>query len=398
MSNTGHIKLILLANSFHQSSLLVMVPVLQQIYGINLSVLGSIVGAGLLLSALSTPVWGNIAAHRGYGPVLLASVAGGLLGITAISASVLLTGVGIISPTVGLALLIVARLLYGATASAALPIAQALRSTAATQTTLLGSLGRLNALNGLGRIAGNGLIGPLLALSIAAPLLVVLPLYVAALRDVSRFRNKPTPPVAHADTKLALRSMVLPVTVAFGVQCAIGSAYVLLGPLLRDRFEFTAEQAATAAGLCLMWATLAGILTQLVLTRAFGRHTALARFCGLVLAGVGLWLLAGAAALSHVTIAACVLATGVALSLSANLAVSLGSAADPLRPKISTWLTSAQLSGLAAGSALAGVLGDFSIEFALQCAACLAVFPAIACCAAFLHASFTDTPDPQRNI
>jgi Major Facilitator Superfamily len=397
MSNTGHIKLILLANSFHQSSLLVMVPVLQQIYGINLSVLGAVVGAGLLLSALSTPVWGNIAANKGYGPVLLASVAGGLLGITGIAASVMLTAAEIIPATAGLAMLIVARLLFGTTASAALPIAQALRSTTATQTSLLGSLGRLNALNGLGRIAGNGLIGPLLALGVAVPLLVVLPLYVAALRGVNRFRTTPLPPILHADLKLPVRSMVLPITVAFGVQCAIGSAYVLLGPLLRDRFDFTAEQAATAAGLCLMWATLAGIVTQLVLTRAFGRHTALARFCGLVMAGLGLWLLAGAATLLHVTIAACVLAIGVALSLSANLAVGLGSAAEPLRPKISTWLTSAQLSGLAAGSALAGVLGDFSIHFALQCAACLAALPAIACCATFLHASFTDNPDPQRN-
>ncbi|MEP5983638.1 hypothetical protein, partial [Roseibium sp.] len=84
---------------------------------------------------------------------------------------------------------------------------------------------------------------------------------------------------------------------------------------------------------------------------------------------LGLLGLAEASTQFQLSFAACGLAVGTALALSANLAARLKQTSKVDRPQTSTWLASSQMLGLACGTSLFAYLGDIDLTLALQLAA-----------------------------
>lgn len=414
----AHVMLALAANAFHQAALVAMVPVLQQIFGLGLTPLGLLVGAGLALAAIAVPLWGGLARRRGVDLALRASLIGACTGVGLLVASVWATAAGMLPVAAGLALLILARLVYSLTAPAALPLAQAMGAQRAAAATLT-AIGRANAATGLGRLAGNGLVAPLLLLGPALPLALPLPVYVAALIGSLRHAaaNGTGPGRSAADETRggtgreiagARKRMPLPLAplaTAFTLQLALGAASVLLAPLIRDRLALAPDAAAGAAGLCLMLAVAVGIVMQLMLRRLAGERLTGALLAGTVAAGLGLAALGRADALPAIALAIALVSAGAVLALGANTARALlaaGAAApepkqEPApepepepgadqpagrgsRAQAATWIASLQFAGLAAGAVVAGILGDigFPLAFAVLTATLAALALALA--------------------
>lgn len=416
----AHVMLALAANAFHQAALVAMVPVLQQIFGLGLTPLGLLVGAGLALAAIAVPLWGGLARRRGVDLALRASLIGACTGVGLLVASVWATAAGMLPVAAGLALLILARLVYSLTAPAALPLAQAMGAQRAAAATLT-AIGRANAVTGLGRLAGNGLVAPLLLLGPALPLALPLPVYVAALigsfrhaaangtgscRSAAGETGRATERRTGREIAGARKRMPLPLAplaTAFTLQLALGAASVLLAPLIRNRLALAPDAAAGAAGLCLMLAVAVGIVMQLMLRRLAGEQLTGALLAGTVAAGLGLAALGRADALPAIALAIALVSAGAVLALGANTARALlaaGAAApepepepEPVpepgadqpagrgsRAQAATWIASLQFAGLAAGAVVAGILGDigFPLAFAVLTATLAALALALA--------------------
>lgn len=416
----AHVMLALAANAFHQAALVAMVPVLQQIFGLGLTPLGLLVGAGLALAAIAVPLWGGLARRRGVDLALRASLIGACTGVGLLVASVWATAAGMLPVAAGLALLILARLVYSLTAPAALPLAQAMGAQRAAAATLT-AIGRANAVTGLGRLAGNGLVAPLLLLGPALPLALPLPVYVAALigslrhaaangtgscRSAAGETGRATERRTGREIAGARKRMPLPLAplaTAFTLQLALGAASVLLAPLIRDRLALAPDAAAGAAGLCLMLAVAVGIVMQLMLRRLAGERLTSALLAGTVAAGLGLAALGRADALPAIALAIALVSAGAVLALGANTARALlaaGAAAPEPKPEpapepepgadqpagrgsraqAATWIASLQFAGLAAGAVVAGILGDigFPLAFAVLTATLAALALALA--------------------
>lgn len=418
----AHVMLALAANAFHQAALVAMVPVLQQIFGLGLTPLGLLVGAGLALAAIAVPLWGGLARRRSVDLALRASLIGACTGVGLLVASVWATAAGALPVAAGLGLLILARLVYSLTAPAALPLAQAMGAQRAAAATLT-AIGRANAVTGFGRLAGNGLVAPLLLLGPALPLALPLPVYVAALIGSLRHAaaNATGPGRSAADetgrgterrtgreiggARKRMPLPLAPLATAFTLQLALGAASVLLAPLIRDRLALAPDAAAGAAGLCLMLAVAVGIVMQLMLRRLAGERLTGALLAGTVAAGLGLAALVRADALPAIALAIALVSAGAVLALGANTARALlaASAAAPepepepapepepepgadqaagrgSRAQAATWIASLQFAGLAAGAVVAGILGDigFPLAFAVLTATLAALALALA--------------------
>ncbi|WP_153772038.1 MFS transporter [Labrenzia sp. CE80] len=374
MSEDSSTRLILLSNSFHQATLVVMVPILQKVYGLSLSSLGAIIGGGLLVSACATPIWGRIATKTGPRKALRRSAIGSLVGILMLSYSFALAQSSTENTNLGLFFLVAARLIYSASAAAVLPVAQAIRSNQSDSKSLLGAIGSLNAMNGIGRVTGNAFVTPLLLAGPAMPIVIVIPAYLYALIRLAREQQglSETTSVSESKTPSGLGALpMFAMAIAATVQISIGAAYVLLAPLILARVSADAAEATSAAGIALTFALLCGIFTQLVLTQLFSGRLYLALTSGIFILFLGLLGLAEASTQIQLSFAACTLAIGTALALSANLTARLQETPKANRSQTSTWLASAQMLGLACGTSLFAYLGDIDLTLALRLAALL---------------------------
>ncbi len=383
--------LALAANAFHQAALIALVPVLQHLFGVSLATLGALVGVGLLAAALAIPVWGRVAASRGLDRALQLTLTGAGAGVMMMGTGIAATAYGWLAALPAFGLLAAGRLIYSLSAPAILPLAQTAetarssRNTATEGAALAGHIGRLNAMNGIGRLAGNALIAPLLLLGAWAPVLLPLPVYLAALVLFLR-RGRGEKPASHTLQKIELgasrldwRPLAGPLFLGFMLQLATGAAYVLLGPVIAQRLSLAPSEAASAAGLCLAISVAVGIAVQLGLERIVGPRLQAGRLAGAALCAAGLGLLALAASLPMLALAAALTAAGLSVALGANTALTL-SAEDmpaPSRALASTRLSSLQFAGLAAGSLAGGVLGSISLDMALAVLAGAAALTAI---------------------
>lgn len=383
--------LALAANAFHQSALIALVPVLQHLYGVSLAVLGALVGLGLLAAAVSIPFWGRAAADRGLHRALQLTLTGAGAGVVMMGASIAAAASGWIAPLPAFLLLATGRLIYSLSAPAILPLAQSAAGETPPQgnrvgaAALAGHIGRLNAMNGIGRLAGNALIAPLLLLGPWAPVLLPLPVYLAALVLFLRkgaggkTGARKTPPREAGAGAAGWRLLAGPLALGFMLQLATGAAYVLLGPVIMQRLALSPAEAASAAGLCLAVSVAVGIAVQLCLERIIGHRLQAGRLVGAVLCAAGLALLAFAASLPMLALAAALAAAGLSVALGANTALTLSAEGMPApgRALASTRLSSLQFAGLAAGSLAGGVLGSISLDMALSLLAAAALLTAL---------------------
>ena len=155
----------------------------------------------------------------------------------------------------GTAAAIMLSLAQGASAGSARPVA---------------ALARVQIGPGLGRALGAALIGPMLKISVALPVLPVLIGTAAGLRRLRHAGPDALGPDALATGRHGPRAPWLAaLAVPFLVQSAVGAGQLGLGPLLAQTRP--PEQAATIAGLCLAAGYLALLLVHY---RWTGRGTA----------------------------------------------------------------------------------------------------------------------------
>lgn len=395
------------ANAFHQAALIALVPVLQALYGVPLAGLGALVGLGLLVAAAAVPVWGRAAAAAGLHLALSAALTGACAGVVLMGASIFLVAQEFLDATAGFALLAAGRLVFSLSAPALLPLVQSAEGLQPVRTsgsgragrgTLAGHIGRVNAMNGIGRLAGNALIAPLLALGPWVPAVLPLPVYLAALMGLLRQMGSggtrlKTRPAVMADAAngapraaLSWRPPSGPLAFGFLLQLSAGASYVLLGPVIASRLGLGPEAAAGAAGFCLAAAVATGLAVQLGLERLVGPRLQLGRLAGAVLCAVGLGLLSAANSLPVLASAASLMAAGVSAGLGANTAFTIELGRNDNQSGAggtiaATRLSSVQFAGLAAGAFLGGVLGGADLEAALgvfTATAALAALPAAA--------------------
>lgn len=383
--------LALAANAFHQSALIALVPVLQHLYGVSLAILGALVGLGLLTAAAAVPLWGRAAARKGLDRAIQLTMAGAGAGVVMMGASIAAAAAGWAAPLPAFILLACGRLIYSLTAPAILPLAQGAaggktgKDGQAAAASLAGHIGRLNAMNGIGRLAGNALIAPLLLFGPWAPVLLPLPVYLAALVLFLR-KGAETDPASRTSQKaesgahrMGWRPLAGPLALGFMLQMATGAAYVLLGPVIAQRLSLSPADAASAAGLCLAVSVAVGIAVQLGLERIIGPRLQAGRVAGAFLCASGLGLLALADSLPLLALAAALAAAGLSVALGANTALTLsaGCMPAPSRALASTRLSSLQFAGLAAGSFAGGILGSISLDMTLSLLAAATALTAV---------------------
>ena len=359
--------LALAANAFHQASLIALVPVFQVLFQVELGVIGLLVGAGLALSAMAAPVWGRMAPVCGLAAALRIILVISAVSVAVLAAAVWAVSAGTVSAIAGFSIFTAARFTYCLSAPAALPLAQSVWAGATRQSDqLLGHIGRLNAVNGIGRILGNVTIAPLMASGLGSfsVILVTLPVYLFTLFGIETGDGKTIAAgVRRPAGKRAVLKPVLPRFIAASLlQLSIGIAYILIGPILAQDQGTGAEETAGLVGGCLAIALASGIVSHLSLKTVLGKSQAV----GLMLAaGTGSAALFGLGQVSGlVPIAACtaLLAASVAAMLSINTTQAVIEVARDDAAGAATILSSAQFVGLALGTVLGGFFGEASLE------------------------------------
>ncbi len=335
-----------------------MVPLLQQLFSISLSSLGILIGGGLIISACTVPLWGRVASRLGYRRTLQLTTVGSLCGLVLMIIAIWLQQHNVLGLSeLYFAFLVAARSVYCLFSAALLPLIQSYKASSAAKGKVLSKVAASSSLQAAGRLIANGLGGFMLSYSILMPLLSILPLFILSL-----FRIPPTSVHAPKGEATSFKVLLQPLVVTLTLQMVIGGTYVLLGPWLGERFDLSAEAAASTTALCLFWATLTTLLSQLALTLLLGTRKKIAMLLGLTLVSISLAALPFASSIVQVVLITCLLSSGTALTLSSNLALTLEGAGQQRSPTVTTTLFSAQLVGLGVGSIVFARLGELGIS------------------------------------
>ncbi|WP_161941246.1 MFS transporter [Pseudovibrio axinellae] len=362
-------------SAFHQACLMVMVPLLQEVFHLSLSEIGMVVGMGLMATAISVPAWGHLAASIGSVYAIRVILCFALLSVSAIALSFVLVNSSLLLPHYGVVMLVVARLVYSVMAPALLPIAQAIIvQNTQEPAQVLPSIGRLNSMSGLGRLAGNAMVAPLLFVSKSAPLIAPIPIY--AICTFFAFRHS-SPAIAKVkegcksdkQTTFAKR----PLLVAFSLQMCLSITYVLLGPLLKERLQLDALQATGLASYCLTAAVLGGLFAQMGLLPVLRASKSAIQIASAIGVAAGLSLLCIAPTLSTIVASVTVIGASAALLSATNSVYMFNMLPAASKTKASTYLSSIQFTGLATGSLLGGFGGEWGLTHTLTIAALLAI-------------------------
>lgn len=236
---------------FQQTALIGMLPVLALQLDLKSSEVGLAISAGLIVSAAIAPLLA--------GSMTLPRLRAALIAMVA--ASVALVGLLLLPQPVGMAfaILLAIRCVQGTAAAIILSVAQA---ASVGSKTPAAALARVQVRQGLGRVFGAALIGPLVRLSIAAP---VLPAMIGATVSVYRLRTKRLDFPSAASPGIQTPWLAA-LAVPFLTQSAVGAGHLGLGPMLAQ--TRAPEQATTIVGFCLAAGYLALLLVHYRLTAA----------------------------------------------------------------------------------------------------------------------------------
>lgn len=327
--------------NFQQTALIGMLPVLAAELALAPSEVGLAIAAGLIVSAVTAPLMaGSMTMRRLRGALiamLLSSLALGALLLSPRPLGMAFAALLAIRCVQGTAAAIMLSLAQGASAGSARPVA---------------ALARVQIGPGLGRALGAALIGPMLKISVALPVLPVLIGTAAGLRRLRHAGPDALGPDALATGRHGPRAPWLAaLAVPFLVQSAVGAGQLGLGPLLAQ--SRPPAQAATIAGLCLAAGYLALLLVHYRWTK---RSTATRPAAALLILALTLPVLSAAPAMLVVATA---LAAGVSgLLIARHLARVI--AARPGRARQNAaWQGSAMLAGLGMGAGAGALVLPF---------------------------------------
>lgn len=228
---------VLAGYGFQQTALIGMLPVLAHQLYMPPEQIGMAIGAGLITSAILTPLLSGMMTEQRLKIAL----------IVLLATSLALIALLLVPQPINAAftILLAIRCIQGTAAATVLTMAQG--SSADTGQQAITVLARIQFIPGHGRALGAALIGPLVRLSIILP---ILPAIAGAIISLYRLSttDRPIHPFRSGPSSIPrpwLAALVLP----FLIQCSVGAGQLGIGPLLAQ--TRSPEQAATIAGICL---------------------------------------------------------------------------------------------------------------------------------------------------
>lgn len=305
-----------------QSFLLVVLPPLGRRLGFSDLHIGGILSLSALLIMASAPAWGYLSERIGRRPVLLAALAGAMLGSVGFGAIVHFRLSGTLSVFLALVLIAVVRAAQTLVTSGILPAAQAYMADITPPAQRANGMATLGAAIGVGAILGAALAwrvagaNPVMAFAIIAILAAV------ALSSILWLAEEPVRAASTAisDTRLPL-GRIWPF---LAITLASISAYSILQQVtalrLQDTLGFTIEESISRGGAALMATALAMIVVQACAVRVFGWTSARLLGVGAITAVIAMLICTLVTTYSAIFATLILLGIGLGLMLTGNLA------------------------------------------------------------------------------
>ncbi|MDE4172528.1 MFS transporter [Phaeobacter sp. PT47_59] len=266
----------------------VLVPLTLAI-GLSETEAGLVLSLSALVVLFAAPFWGARVDRIGARPVFLMGVAGGAVSFFGVGLALYLGQMRVLAPQGTFALLLCARMIYGACACAALPAAVSHLAATSSSETRTNALALPGSAFTLGSLGGAALVLPVTYLAgPIAPLFLAGGLGVAVL--LTRGALPASPPATAALPEEPAKRFdpeLLPLLAA--TLCGLGAAsavYSMLPLLLQTRGELSTEAAVQAAALSGALCTTASLLGIRLAARARLGPSTLTR-SGALLAAVG---------------------------------------------------------------------------------------------------------------
>ncbi|WP_172349142.1 MFS transporter [Mesorhizobium sp. NZP2298] len=305
-----------------QSFLLVVLPPLGRRLGFSDLHIGGILSLSALLIMASAPAWGYLSERIGRRPVLLAALAGAMLGSVGFGAIVHFRLSGTLSVFLALVLIAVVRAAQTLVTSGILPAAQAYMADVTPPAQRANGMATLGVAIGVGAILGAALAwrvagaNPVMAFAIIAILAAV------ALSSILWLAKEPirAASTAISDTRLPL-GRIWPF---LAITLASISAYSILQQVtalrLQDTLGFTIEESISRGGAALMATALAMIVVQACAVRVFGWTSARLLGVGAITAVIAMLICTLVTTYSAIFATLILLGIGLGLMLTGNLA------------------------------------------------------------------------------
>ena len=181
-----------------QNGLLVVLPQLVEMTGLTLSAWAGLLMFGSMLFLPASPWWGRISEVKGCKFVVVASLSGYLVSFGMLALAVWLMAEQQVGVPVGLAALILSRMVYGLTVSGMVPAAQTWAMQRAGAERRMAALAAISSGLSCGRLLGPPLAALALSLYPMAPLWLMAAAPLFALMLIGReYGDPPLAPVAH---------------------------------------------------------------------------------------------------------------------------------------------------------------------------------------------------------
>lgn len=350
------IQLLVATQGASQVVLLALIPVIGEACNIGVAAIGGLVALGTLCLMLAGPVWGLLSDRLGRRPVLLAGLAGALLGQSLLVAVLAAMAAGMPGGSLPLALLAISRVVYGFGAAAIYPGCQAWALELGSADRRLATLSSISAAANFGRGLGPLLVLPGLAAGGLWPLVWLLLLPLLGLLLIAKVPASAAADRGEESRGGATRGGQWPLlAAAFLGTATIGQLQVAMGPALGDFYGLGAAQASSATALLLVGVALCGFLVQWKLVRRLPSPAV-----GLVLGALLLAVGAGALALTLGGPAAAaglaLFVVGVAFLVPGYSALLSGGRESGRRGRVFGLLATMHTGGYTAGYALGGWL------------------------------------------
>lgn len=305
-----------------QSFLLVVLPPLGRRLGFSDLHIGGILSLSALLIMASAPVWGYLSERIGRRPVLLAALAGAMLGSVGFGAIVHFRLSGTLSVFLALVLIAVVRAAQTLVSSGILPAAQAYMADITTPAQRANGMGILGAAIGVGAILGAALAWRVAGANPALAFAIIATLAAVALFNMLWLAREPVR-AFHATISDA-RLPVGRIWPFLAITLVSISAYSILQQVaalrLQDALGFTVEQSISRGGAALMATAFAMIVAQACAVRAFAWKPAQLLGVGAITAFVAMLICTLVTTYPAILATLTLLGIGLGLMLTGNLA------------------------------------------------------------------------------
>lgn len=369
--------LALSATAIAQSLLFVMVPVIGESTGISFADLAVAISLGIAAFILAAPLWGRLSDGWGRRRVMLCGSAGSLIGHGGLALSIELASRDMVSADQCFYLLTAFRVIYGLSAAAVFPVAQAWVAERYGDMEMMSKFGALRMALTLGRFAGPPAAAALLLLAPLAPIHFVTLFALLALIAVWLTQDSPAQrpwPAARQEESSARdfqdSAFVPLLLIVVLLSIGLGQLQFSIGLHAQVRFGYTASTASQFVGLLLTAAAVAALAMQVLVIKRLQPHAvaalsvAAAVFSGaiaLAFWGEARWLFLMSAILAGATIAIALPACA-ALTAAGRKGSGMGGSMGAFG--------SAQTLGYALGAALGGLYTSVpAVSFGLAIAA-----------------------------